>query len=91
MADELDVMRVKATELSKLEATVEKYKQKLDQAASARQHIKDLGDQNSKYLDQVCMSVCMSVSMYVCIVCRSACISIDGLMALCVDGRRVAD
>lgn len=53
MADDLDVMRVKATELSKLEATVEKYKQKLDQASSARQHIKDLGDQNSKYLDQV--------------------------------------
>ena len=53
MADELDVMRVKATELSKLEATVEKYKTKLEQASLAKQHIKDLGDQNSKYLDQV--------------------------------------
>jgi protein HOOK3 len=58
MADELDVAKAKAAELGKMEATLDKYKQKLDQAASARQHIKELEEQNAKYLDQVRAPLC---------------------------------
>lgn len=53
LADELDVARAKAGELSKAESTVEKYKKKLDEMATAKQHIQQIEEQNSKYLEQV--------------------------------------
>ena len=53
MADELDVARAKGVELTKMEATVDKYKKKLDDMAHAKHHIMELEEQNSKYLEQV--------------------------------------
>lgn len=53
MADELDVAKAGAAELSKLQDTVEKYKQKLEQVAAAKQRIKELEDKGEQYLEQV--------------------------------------
>jgi hypothetical protein len=53
MADELDVARSKAGEVPKLEAAMEKYKRKLDEAATVRQHVRDLEEKNTRFLDQV--------------------------------------
>lgn len=53
-ADELDVVKAKAQEATKLEATKEKYKKKLDETSVAVQRLKEVEEKNSKYLDQVC-------------------------------------
>jgi len=53
LADELDVARARAAELGKMEAMVDKYKKRLDDMANAKHHIKELEEQNSKYLEQV--------------------------------------
>lgn len=40
-------------ETNKMEATVEKYKRRLEDMAELRQQVKELDDLNSKYLDQM--------------------------------------
>lgn len=53
LADEVDVLREKAHALQDMEGTIEKYKARLEQAAEAKQHCRDLEGQNAKYLDQI--------------------------------------
>ncbi|GAB5029760.1 hook domain-containing protein [Nannochloropsis oceanica] len=53
LADEVDVLREKADAAHDLEQILEKYKLRLEQAAMAKQHYRDLEEQNAKYLDQV--------------------------------------
>jgi len=53
LADELDIARARAHQASSAEAQAERYKRRLDEQAGLRQAMKELEDQNSKYLDQV--------------------------------------
>lgn len=53
LADEVDVLREKARALQDMEGTLEKYKARLEVAAEAKQHCKDLEGQNARYLDQI--------------------------------------
>ncbi|KDO29013.1 hypothetical protein SPRG_06068 [Saprolegnia parasitica CBS 223.65] len=52
-ADELDISRSKLVALAKLESTVVKYKQKLDEMNTIKQHVKEVESQNSSYLEKM--------------------------------------
>ncbi|OQR88859.1 hook domain-containing protein [Achlya hypogyna] len=52
-ADELDISRSKLVALAKLESTVTKYKQKLDEMNTIKQHVKEVEAQNSSYLEKM--------------------------------------
>ncbi|KAH9091436.1 hypothetical protein Ae201684P_010982 [Aphanomyces euteiches] len=52
-ADELDISRSKLVALAKLESTVTKYKQKLDEMNTVKQHIKEVEAQNAAYLEKM--------------------------------------
>ncbi len=53
LQDEIDILQSKTLRLDKAEATIEKYKKKLEEAAGLRNHVQELEDKNAKYLDQV--------------------------------------
>ncbi|CAK4118185.1 unnamed protein product [Aphanomyces euteiches] len=52
-ADELDISRSKLVALAKLESTVTKYKQKLDEMNTVKLHIKEVEAQNAAYLEKM--------------------------------------
>lgn len=52
-ADELDISRSKLATLAKLEASVAKYKKKLEEMNALRTQVKDLEIHNAQYLDKV--------------------------------------
>ncbi|KAF0697259.1 Aste57867_12031 [Aphanomyces stellatus] len=52
-ADELDISRSKLVALAKLESTVTKYKQKLDEMNTVKQHVKEVEAQNASYLEKM--------------------------------------
>ncbi|ETW09784.1 hypothetical protein H310_00265 [Aphanomyces invadans] len=52
-ADELDISRSKLVALAKLESTVTKYKQKLDEMNTVKEHVKEVEAQNASYLEKM--------------------------------------
>ena len=44
------MLRCKAQEAAQLEGQVERYRARLEQASGARQHVKDLEEQNAKWV-----------------------------------------
>ncbi|GLD98096.1 hypothetical protein PINS_up006793 [Pythium insidiosum] len=52
-ADELDISRSKIAQLGKLEASVSKYKKKIEEMNALRTQVKDLEAHNAQYLDKV--------------------------------------
>ena len=53
MADELDMAKDKASKLSKAEATIEKYKRKLEEMAELQKQNRELENELDKKLDQI--------------------------------------
>ncbi|ETV80508.1 hypothetical protein H257_06774 [Aphanomyces astaci] len=52
-ADELDISRSKLVALAKLESTVTKYKQKLDEMNTVKEHVREVEAQNASYLEKM--------------------------------------
>ncbi|CAM9770417.1 unnamed protein product, partial [Chrysoparadoxa australica] len=53
IADELDLSQAKAASLTKAEATVEKYKKRIEEMSGIADRLKEVEDQNASYLDQI--------------------------------------
>ncbi|RHY33493.1 hypothetical protein DYB32_001599 [Aphanomyces invadans] len=53
LQDELDISRSKLVALAKLESTVTKYKQKLDEMNTVKEHVKEVEAQNASYLEKM--------------------------------------
>ena len=53
LLDEVDVLRSKAVDLAKAEATIDKMKKKMDEVPALQRSLKDLEDKSAKYLDQI--------------------------------------
>lgn len=53
------MLRCKAQEAAQLEGQVERYRARLEQASGARQHVKDLEEQNAKWVVGCGVCVCV--------------------------------